>query len=52
MTAELRRQTDALETRTDSLESVLGQFISSVNGAIVSARRRPQRLSERRRTQL
>ncbi len=31
MTLNLQEQVDILETRTDSLESVLGQFISSMN---------------------
>jgi len=34
MSMNLQRQVGTLETRTDSLEIILGQFISSVNGAI------------------
>ncbi|QTA91464.1 hypothetical protein [Desulfonema magnum] len=35
MSANLRKQVDTLETRTDSLESILGQFISSMNSTML-----------------
>ncbi len=35
MTAILQEKVDTLETRTDSLETILGQFISSVNKAMI-----------------
>jgi len=35
MTANLQKQVDTLGTRTDSLESILGQFIASVNSSML-----------------
>ncbi|MDM8526236.1 hypothetical protein QUF80_22900 [Desulfococcaceae bacterium HSG8] len=34
MIANLQAQLDSLETRTDSLEKVMGQFIASMNGVM------------------
>jgi len=39
MPLSLREQVDTLETRTGSLESVLGQFIISMNGVIIRMER-------------
>ena len=35
MSANLQKQIDTLETRTDSLENILGQFISSMNRTMI-----------------
>ncbi len=35
MTASLQEKVDTLETRTDSLETILGQFIASANKAMI-----------------
>ncbi len=35
MSANLQKQADMLKTRTDSLESILGQFISSMNSTMI-----------------
>ena len=35
MPANLQERVETLETKTDSLEKVLGQFIASVNGLVI-----------------